>query len=139
MDFSKLGQYDRIALAAAVVVVATGLLSLANDWGLLMAISLLAGIGVLFVVLQPQIAPAMKLPATRGMTLLALGALAVLATGLTAFNWLGWIFDHLVSFDTIQFIVGLIAAVVMAYAGWMAYQGERPTASAPVAPPPPAA
>ena len=149
MNFSALSQNDRLALGAAVVVVITALLSLSNDWGLLMAVSLLAGLAVLAVVFQPQVAPAMKLPTSRGLALLALSALAVLATGLTAINWLGWILGHLVSFDTIQFLVGLVAALVMAWAGWGAYQADGPATStatasgpppeAPAPPPPPAA
>src|SRR4030095_4715289 len=43
MDFSKLSQNDRIALGAAGVVVITALLSISNDWGALMFLSLGAG------------------------------------------------------------------------------------------------
>ena len=134
MNFSALSQNDRLALGAEVVVVITALLSLSNDWGLLMAVSLLAGLAVLAVVFQPQVAPAMKLPTSRGLALLALSALAVLATGLTAINWLGWILGHLVAFDTIQFLVGVVASVVMAWAGWRAYGESGRMGSA--APPP---
>jgi hypothetical protein len=49
-------------------------------------------------------------------------------------------------FDSIQFIIGLVAAIVMAFAGWRAYQSEKgtapaaPSSEAPPAPPaPPAA
>jgi hypothetical protein len=136
MDFSKLGSNDRMALAAGAIVAITGLISIANNWGLIMVVSLLAGLAAVYIVLQPQLAPAMKMPVSKGMALLGAGAVATVATGLTAVDWMGWILDHLLTFDTIQFIVGLIAAVVLLYAGWMAYSTERGTAPAPVAPPP---
>src|SRR5262245_28855852 len=129
MDFSKLGSNDRMALAAGVIVAVTGLISIANNWGLIMVVSLLAGLAGAYFVLQPQLAPAMRLPATKGMLLLGAGAVATIATGITAVDWLSWILGHLISFDTIQFIVGLIAAVVLLYAGWMAYSAERGTAA----------
>jgi hypothetical protein len=136
MDFSKLGSNDRMALAAGAIVAITGLISIANNWGLIMVVSLLAGLAAVYIVLQPQLAPAMKMPVSKGMALLGAGAVATVATGLTAVDWMGWILDHLLTFDTIQFIVGLIAAVALLYAGWMAYSTERGTAPAPVAPPP---
>lgn len=141
MDFSKLGSNDRMALAAGAIVAITGLISIANNWGLIMVVSLLAGLAAMYIVLQPQVAPAMKMPVAKGMALLGAGAVATVATGLTAVDWMGWILDHLITFDTIQFLVGLIAAVVLLYAGWMAYSTDRGTAapSAPAAPPPPLA
>jgi hypothetical protein len=141
MDFSKLSSNDRTALIAAVIVTVTGLISVTNNWGVFMILSLLAGLAAVFVVLQPQVAPAMKLPAPKGVSLLGAGGVATVATGLTAIDWLGWIFDHLISFDTIQFVAGLVAAIVLLYAGWMAYTSERGTAApaAPVAPATPAA
>ncbi len=144
MDFSKLSSNDRTALIAAVIVTVTGLISVTNNWGVFMILSLLAGLAGVFIVLQPQLAPAMKLPAPKGLSLLGAGGVATVATGLTAIDWLGWIFDHLIAFDTIQFVAGLVAAVVLLYAGWMAYNGDRGTAPAtpaapasPASPPPP--
>ena len=48
MDFSKLSSNDRTALIAAVVVVVTALISVANNWGVFMILSLLAGLAVIF-------------------------------------------------------------------------------------------
>ena len=64
-----------LAAVAAVIVVITGVISIAQDWGVLVLLSLLAGAGALFIVLQPQIAPAVQLPMTKGTLLLAMGAL----------------------------------------------------------------
>ena len=140
MDFSKLGANDRNALIAGIVVAATALLSITGNWGVFMVLSLLAGLAAIFIVLQPQIAPAMRLPAPKGMSLLIAGAVATAATGLTAVDWLGWIVEHFVAFDTLQFVIGLIAAIALLYLGWVAYAAERGAApSAPPAPPPPPA
>lgn len=120
----RLSKTDTTAAVAAVVVVLTGLISLNNDWGILMAVSLLAGIGALAVLFLPQMAPTMALPGSKGSLLVALGGIATVATALVAVNWLGWIFGHLIDFDTLQFLVGLIAAAVVAWSGWQALQAE---------------
>jgi hypothetical protein len=129
MNTSKLGSTDRVASAAAAIVVVTALLSLSNDWGLLMALSLLAGIGGLAVTLLPSLSPATNLPAPKGISLLALGAVAAVSTTLVAFNWLGWIVGHFVKFDTLQFVTGLVAAFVMLGAGFAASRSEARTTS----------
>jgi hypothetical protein len=142
MNWSKLSQAERTAVVAAVIVVVTALLSLSNDWGILMAVSLLAGLGVLAVVFLPAMAPNMALPGSRGSLLLALGAIGAVATIVVALGWVNWILGHLASFDTLQFLVGLVAAVVMAWAGWQVLQAEGgkfrigTAGQAPPAPPP---
>lgn len=121
MDFSTKSAPGRTTLAAGAIVAVAALLSLANDWGTVMGLSLIAGIGAAAIELSPTI----KLPAPRGLTLLALGAMATLATTLVAIDWLGWIVGHLVSFDTIQFLTGLVAAVALLRSGYGRYQAER--------------
>jgi hypothetical protein len=125
MDFSKLSQNDRITLGAGAVVVLTALLSIGNDWGALMFLSLAAGAGAIAVVLQPIVAPTAIVPIARGMALVALGATATIATGLSGLNWLGYIVEHLARFDTIQFLTGFAAAVVLLVIGFQAFQSER--------------
>ena len=89
MNFSALSANDRLAAIAAAIVTITGLISLNNDWGILMALSLLAGLGALVVVLLPVVAPTAKLPVSKGLALVALGGVATAAVLLTAFNWIG--------------------------------------------------
>jgi hypothetical protein len=125
MNFSTLN--GRATLVAGAIVTVTAILSIINEWGAVMALSLLAGIGAIAI----ELSPTMKLPAPRGLTLLALGATATMATSIAAIDWLGWIVGHLVSFDTIQFLVGFGAAVVLLASGYGRYQAERrSTASA---------
>lgn len=126
--FANLSANDRLAAVAAVVVIITGLISIATAWGPLVFLSLAAGVGALFVVLQPQIAPAVKLPMTKGVLLLGLGAIATVVLLVVALSWIDYILTPpIFVFDTIQFFIGVVAAVVLLYAGWRAYQAEKGT------------
>lgn len=133
MDFSKLSQNDRITLGAGAVVVVTALLSISNEWGALMFLSLAAGVGAIALVLQPFFAPQVTLPATKATVLFGLGTVATIATGLSGLNWLGWIVEHFARFDTIQFLTGLAAAVVLLVIGFQGFQAERAGAIKPAA------
>ncbi|HUG95768.1 MAG TPA: hypothetical protein VMK30_06455 [Pleomorphomonadaceae bacterium] len=128
--FANLSANDRLAAVAAVVVIITGLISIATAWGPLVFLSLAAGVGALFVVLQPQIAPAVKLPMTKGVLLLGLGAIATVVLLVVALVWIDYILTPpIFVLDTIQFFIGVVAAVVLLYAGWRAYQAEKGTTS----------
>jgi hypothetical protein len=131
VNFSKISANDRLALGTGAVIVVTALLSISNEWGLLMVLSLAAGLGAIALVLQPQLAPERTIPMTKGMALLGLGGITAVATGLTALDWLGWIVDHMQRFDTIQFLAGLAAAFVLLFAGFVAFQAEREVVTPP--------
>jgi hypothetical protein len=134
--FSALTGNDRTAAVAAVVVLITGVISLANAWGVLMVIPILAAIGVLGIVFQANVAPGVKLPMTKGTLVLALGAAAAVIWILVTIQWIGYILTPpILVLDSIQFIIGLVAAIVMAFAGWRAYQAEKGTAAPPPATP----
>jgi hypothetical protein len=100
-----------------------------------MVFPMLAGLAALFVLFQTQVAPNTKLPMARGLLLLVAGAAAALFWIIVTVQWLEYIFGNLISFDVIQFIVGLVASIVLAFAGWRAYQAESAAAPAPPAPP----
>jgi hypothetical protein len=131
MDLSKLDSTDRMAAIAALIVVVLGVVSIINDWGTLMIVPILAGLAVLAVVLMPQLSPQTTIPAPKPMVLLAAGAVAALAWLLVAIDWLTWIVDHLGAVDTLQFLVGLVASFVLAWAGWQAFQASRGSTSTP--------
>ena len=122
MDLSKLTAAERMATYAAIVVVITGIISLINNWGTLMLVALLAGGAVLVALVLPQLSPNTNLPAPRGPVVLGAGIVAAVAFVVTAIDWLDWIGEHFASFDTLQFLVGLVASLVMAWAGWRVYQ-----------------
>lgn len=126
MNFSALSANDRLAAIAAAVVIITGLISIAQQWGALVFLSLAAGVVALFVVLQPQIAPAVKLPMTKGTLLLAMGAISTLVLLVVALQWIDYILTPPILVpDTIQYFIGVIAAIVLLFAGWRAYQAEK--------------
>lgn len=137
--FSQLSSNDRLALIAAILVEITSLLALGDAWGLVMALTFVASVGAIAVVLLPWLAPARKLPAPKGISLLALGVAAVVGTGIAALQNARFISEELADPETVIFLLGLVFAVVLAYAGWMAYSRERGTAVSPAAPAPAAA
>jgi len=122
VDLSKLSSYERMAVLASAVVLVLGIVSLVNDWGSLLIVPVLAALIVLGGILLPQLAPTVNLPAPKGLVMLLGGAAAALFWVIAAISWLDWILGHLGAFDTLQFLVGLVASLVMAWAGWKAYQ-----------------
>jgi hypothetical protein len=151
MNFSTLSSTEKMAAYASLVVVVTAIVSLVNDWGGLIVVPLLAAIGMLAVLFAPSIMPNTKLPGSKGSLLVVTGGAAALFWAISALSWLDWIFRHLATFDTIQYLVGLVAALGMGWFGWQAFQAEggnftfgaagaSSAAAAPPAPPvPPAA
>jgi hypothetical protein len=123
MDFSKLSANERMAVGAAAVVLVTGIISVINEWGSVLIVPILAALVVLGGLLLPQLAPNVTLPAPKPLVMLLGGAAAALFWIIAAIDWLDWIAGHLGSVDTLQFLVGLAASLVMAWAGWRAYQG----------------
>jgi len=121
MDLAKLGKDDRYALVLAAVIVVTSLTSIIDEWGPGIIVALLAIIGVIFVVLQPQVAPTMKLPTTKEMAILVLSGVAALGFLLGALTYLNYIlrFDRMYS---IFFDVGLVASIALTYLAYLRYQ-----------------
>jgi hypothetical protein len=138
--FSQLSKNDRLALVAAILVEITSLLALGDAWGMVMVIPFLASVGAIAVILLPWLAPSRRLPAPKGISLLALGIAAVVGTGISAAQNARFITEEIADPETLIFLGGLVVAVVLAYAGWMAFRGEQPAvAAAPAAGPAPAA
>lgn len=131
MDLSKLDSTDRMAGIAALVIVVLGVVSLMSDWGTLMLVPILAGLAVLAVLLQPQLSPSTTLPAPKPVVLVAAGVAAAVTWLIVAIDWLDWIFEHLATFDTLQFLVGLAASFILAWTGWQAFQASRGSSATP--------
>ena len=137
MSFSKLNAGDKRILIVAAVVIVTAITSIADRWGFGAILGLLGGAAAAAVVLQPQLAPTVKLPVTRGLALLAAGGVAAIGFVLAALRWVSYLFDFSSIFNPL-FDVGLVASIVLAWFGWVAYQAEpkatAPAAAAPAAP-----
>ena len=99
-----------------------------------MALALLAGLGAVFVGLQPQIAPSAKLPVAKGLLVVILGGVATGAIAIAMLTYFGYITRNLVDFFTLSMFVGLIASIVLLMTGWTLYKAETPAAAAPPAP-----
>ena len=126
-----MSQNDRIALAAGAVVAVTAVLSIFFDWGVVMVTSLLAGLLAVAAVIQPSLLASLRLSGSKGAYLLIAGVGATLVNGLTGIDYLNWIVDHIGTIDALQFIIGIVAAVVLLWTGWVAYRGEGGMAAMP--------
>ena len=145
MDFSKLDQNEKLATYGSVAVVLAGLIS---SWGGLLFLSILAAIGMLVVVFLPQFSPSTTLPGSKGTLMATLGFVAAAGALITALQWLTLLGALLGSFNTILFLVTVVGALVMAWAGWQELQREggkwvfgasTPSRADAAAAPPPAA
>ncbi|HSM38557.1 MAG TPA: hypothetical protein VK838_04425 [Candidatus Limnocylindrales bacterium] len=124
MDFSKLSSSEKMAVYAAVAVVILAIYSLADRWGLLMWLPLIGGVGVLAVVLLPQMSPSTKLPGSRGSLLLVAGGGAAIFWALNTLVWLGYIFRSFDEVDTYIYLIGFAASLWLGWQSWVAFQAE---------------
>ena len=127
MDLSRLSASDRLVLLTAAVVTGTGVISVATDWGSILVLAALAGIGAIGVIVAPHLAPAARLPGSKGSLLVILGAVALLSWIPPLVVWLAWIVEHLAAFDTIQFLAGFVSSAILAWTGWLAFSAEGGT------------
>jgi hypothetical protein len=140
MNFRTMAAADQQVLIAGAVIAVTALLSFvdpAGSWGGIMLVSLLAGVAAVYVAVQPQVAPALRLPMTRGLLLLVLGAAATAASVIALLSYIGYVFRFLTDVFVLIFLVGLVASIFLLWIGWRAYKAESGASTAP--PPPPAA
>jgi hypothetical protein len=134
MDISKLSAADKLILYAAIGVIFGGLVGIVDSWGLGGTIGLLGGLAAAAVVLQPQLAPAMKLPAAKSVVLFASGAVAAGGFGLSVLQYLRYALD-VTRIYSLLFDLGFVAALVLLWLTWTAYKADQGP-STPVAPPP---
>jgi hypothetical protein len=126
MRFSLLSGGDRLAVILGAIVVVAGVLSFLDPTGSrggLLLLGILGGALAAFVALQPQIAPATRLPATRGTTLLVAGLLAAGGFVLGGMRFLSAFFS--VRPFSLIFDVGLVAALALLWFGWRSYGKEQ--------------
>ena len=147
MDFSKLSANEKLAVYGSVALVVLGIVS---NWGGLLWLSVLAGIGALVVIFLPQMSPTTTLPGTKGTLLVTLGGIAAAGAVIELLRFISYFFNTLNDWQTWAFAIALIGAVVLAWAGWQIFQGEggkfqfgmaesgAAAASPPPAAPPPA-
>lgn len=119
MDFSKLDQNERLAVFGAIAVFLAGIIS---SWGGLLFLAILAAIGMAIVVFLPQFSSSTSLPGSKGSLMAALGFVAAGAALLTLLQWITVL--SFFGLNAIMFLVALVGALVMAWAGWQELQAE---------------
>lgn len=121
MDFNKLDSNDKMAAIGAVIVFLAGLIS---NWGGLFWLAVLAAIGMAAVLFLPQLSPSTSLPGSKGTLMATLGFVALGAGVIELLRYLQYVFSYIGAFNTLVFIVALVGAAMMAWAGWQALQAE---------------
>ena len=124
MDISKLSAADKRILYASIGVIIGGIVGIIDRWGFGGTIGLLGGLAAAAVVLLPQLAPSMKLPAARSVVLLGAGIAAAGGMGLAVLTYLGYALD-ITRIYTILFDLGFVAALVLLWLTWTAYQADQ--------------
>jgi hypothetical protein len=146
MDLSKLSAADKRILYAAIGVVIGGIIGIVDAWGIFAILGLLGGLAAAFVVLQPQVAPTMKLPMAKAQLLLGSGVVAAGGFGLAILTYLAYALS-ITRIYSILFDLGFVAALALLWFTWTDYKATMPAASASSAttaaaaaptPPPPA-
>jgi hypothetical protein len=124
MNISKLSAADKRILYAAIGVVIGGVIGIIDRWGIGGTIGLLGGLGAAAVVLLPQLAPTVKLPAAKGLLLLICGIAAAGGFGLAVLQYLEFAL-RFTRIYSILFDLGLVAAIVLLWFTWLGYKAEQ--------------
>ena len=122
MDFSKLSAADKRLLICVAGVILGGIVGIIDAWGIGATIGLLAGLAAAAVILQPQLAPTMQLPAPKATSLIVLAAIAAIGFALSALTYLSYVLS-VTRIYSILFDIGLVAAIALLYFAWLGYQG----------------
>ena len=92
----------------------------------------LGGLAAAGVVLLPQLAPTMKLPAAKSLVLLGCGVAAAGGFGIAILSYIGYALD-ITRIYTILFDLGFVAALVLLWLTWTAYNAGQGASAPPSA------
>jgi len=120
MDFSKLGQNEKLAVYGAVAVIVGGVIGYAYGFAIL---AILAAVAMLAVVFLPQLSAGTALPGSRGSLMLVCGAVAAIILVLALLLYLNIVFFAFGVRD-LFFLVAVAGALLMGWAGWQEFQAE---------------
>jgi hypothetical protein len=126
MDFSKLGQNEKLATYGAIAAIVGALLAAAGAFGFGVGwLGLLLALAMLAIVFLPQLSPQTNLPGSKGSLMLVVGGIAAvfaLLGLLSGFGLLG-----LLSFSplfVIGWLLNVVGGLLMGWAGWQEFQAE---------------
>jgi hypothetical protein len=128
MNWSTLGAEERRNVVLGAIVIVAGVLSVIDRWGAVVYLGILGGAFAVYLALQPQIAPSVKLPASKGILHLVAGALAAAGFVLAGLTYLSAMFSFGVF--ALIFDIGLVASLVLLWFCWQVYQAEQGTMGA---------
>lgn len=140
MDFSKLGQNEKLAVYGSAALLVGG--AVGYSYGLT-ALGMLAAIAMLAVVFLPQFSSGIALPGSRGSLMVAVGGLAGAVMALALLQAVAGVLFVNFNLRDIFFLVAVAGGLLMAWAGWQEFQAEggkfqlgssAPAASPPAAP-----
>ncbi len=124
MNFNKLDSTEKLGVYGSVAVIVGAIVGgtvTSLGW-----LAFLAAVGMLAVIFLPQLSPQTRLPGTKGSLMIACGAVAgvIMLLGiLVSLGWFGAYFS-LFPIQSIFFLAAAIGGLVMAWAGWQAFQAE---------------
>lgn len=121
MDFSKLGQNQKLATYGAAAIIIGGVVG--YGYGLT-ALGMLTAIAMLAVVFLPQLASGIALPGSRGSLMLAVGGLAGVVMLLALLQAVGGVLFVNTNLRDLFFLVAVAGGLLMAWAGWQEFQAE---------------
>lgn len=126
MDFSKLGQNEKLAAYGAIAAIVGAVLAAAGTFGFGVGwLGLLLALAMLAVVFLPQLSPQTTLPGSKGSLMVVVGGIAAVFAVLGLLSGFGLL--GLLSFSPI-FVIGwllnVIGGLLMGWAGWQEFQAE---------------
>jgi hypothetical protein len=125
MDFSRLGQNEKLAVYGALAAILGPLLS-SVGFGLGMGgLTLLLAIAMLAIIFMPQLSPQTTLPGSKGSLMLLVGGIAAASAAMALIGSLGWLgFFGSNLFFVLGWLVGIAGGLLMGWAGWQEFQAE---------------
>jgi hypothetical protein len=134
MDMSRLNSNERLAVYGAGASIIGAILTLFGYGfgGGGLWLTFLLSLAMLFVVFQPQWAPATKLPGSKGSLMVIIGGVAALGALIALFSLLSF-FGLLAGFagffllPLLGLLVGIVGGAMMGLAGWREFQSEGGT------------
>lgn len=125
MDFSRLGQNEKLAVYGAIAsIVGPVLSSMGFGFGVGW-LTLLLAIAMLAIVFLPQFSPQTTLPGSKGSLMLVVGGIAAVSAALallTSFGLLGFFGSNIVF--VVGWLLGIVGGLLMGWAGWQEFQAE---------------
>jgi hypothetical protein len=125
MNLSKLSATEKLAVYGAVATVIGGAVAASSypgHWGVTWLGAIL-GLAMLAIVFLPQLSPTTKLPGKKGSLMVAVGGAAALLMAFVLLTTFSFTFEGF-DLSSLLFLIAVIGAIVMGWAGWQAFQAE---------------